>query len=91
MSLIDHIDQYKRLEGIKTDIELAAYWGISADYISKIRRGIRQPGNRIWRAIVNDAPSLTPHMLLYFQSLNLDTRKELSDFNAMKDSSRIKG
>lgn len=83
-TLIQAIDQYKKDKGIKTDIELAKKLGITADYISKIRRGIRQPGNLVWRAIVNDAPSLIPHMLLYFQ-------KELSDFNAMKESSRIKG
>lgn len=89
MSLIDSIDQYKRNKGIKTDKELAEMWNITADYISKIRQGRRQPGNLVWKAIVNDAPSLTPHMLLYFQNLN--TQKEYDHFNAMKESSKIKG
>lgn len=31
-----------------TDVDLAKLWGCSKSHVGKIKKGIRQPGNKVW-------------------------------------------
>jgi len=51
-TLLDTIDNYKLIKGIKSDSKLARLFGISHSEFSRYRTGARQPGGKFLKATI---------------------------------------